>query len=109
MVTTDPFWLAVEAQLARVVAEKPDTFEKVSGILMDPVYEALTQYQSVPSHHAFFAGGGGDATLYDALVEAGWRPMWSEAWYFYGMRHPVTNSELHYVEGDVYPGAGRPL
>jgi hypothetical protein len=52
----------------------------------------------------FFAGSGGDDTVYDALVEAGWATAWYNASYHYSMRAP-DGSAITYVEGDIYRGS----
>ena len=89
---TDPFWSKINAQLDAIGATKPDTAAGVIDIIGR-------------SHgHGFFAGSGGDRTLWDALVTAGWSITWMEASYHWGAEHPVTGAQLTYVEGDVYDG-----
>lgn len=53
---------------------------------------------------AFFAGSGGDRSLWSALHTAGWRRTWSEAGYYYTAEHPATGAVLTYCEGDVFEG-----
>jgi hypothetical protein len=52
---------------------------------------------------AFFAGSGGDGTVWEALTAAGWTVTWAEADYYYVIRAP--NGDLvTYCEGDIYRG-----
>lgn len=105
----DGFWQQIDHQLERIKTEKPDTFAKVRAILTDRSYTTLDGYGYDKGHefagnHAFFGGSGGEATLSSALRAAGWHREWSEASYFYVMRHGKTGARLTYIEGDVYEG-----
>lgn len=51
----------------------------------------------------FFAGSGGDDSVWDALDDAGWAEVWSESGIYYTMRAP-DGSMITYIEGDVYRG-----
>jgi hypothetical protein len=93
----DAFWTAVDDVLDRIASEKPNTFDGVKAIL--DTHEA-----KAGPDEAFFAGSGGDRTLYGSLHAAGWETTWFEAGYYYGARHPATGDELSYVEGDVLRG-----
>lgn len=50
-----------------------------------------------------------DVEVLSVLVEAGWTPVWTQAAYYFGIRQPDGKDGLHYVEGDIYRGVGRPL
>jgi len=89
------YWDGIEAGLVRIGSEKPDTFDEVKAIL-----DTLPGGE-VSSGDAFFGGSGGDYSLRDALRDACWRVVWSEASYYWCMRSPVGDL-LEYVEGDVY-------
>lgn len=56
--------------------------------------------------HGFFAGSGGDQSVYEALNEAGWTTLWFEASYHFAMRAP-DGSAITYVEGDIFRGGQR--
>lgn len=107
------FWDNINAQLDRIEAEKPDTFAGVRDILMDPQYSAvvddvnLNGSRTFTERHAFFAGSGGDRSLYEALYRAGWHMVWAEASYYYVVRHNASHAFLTYIEGDVYEGDAR--
>ena len=108
------FWGQIDHQLARIGnADNPaDTFDKVRAILTDKRYTAFDGYgydsgHSFAENHAFFGGGGGDDPLHNALTQAGWRVIWSEAYYYYVMQHRTTGEKLTYIEGDVYRGDSR--
>ena len=96
------YWDGIEAGLARIGSEKPQTFAEVKAIL-----DTLPGSE-VSSGDAFFGGSGGDLSLSDALRDAGWRYVWSEASYYWCMRSPVSGDILSYVEGDVYQGDSKP-
>lgn len=49
----------------------------------------------------FFAGSGGDESVYDALSTAGWNVTWYHATYHWSMQAP-NGSAITYVEGDIY-------
>lgn len=94
--SNDPFWTTVREQLAELTAATSAT--KVAEILCaerNPYgHETITA-------QGFFAGGGGDDTVRDALRQAGWRTVWAEASYYYAMRAP-DGSVITYIEGDIY-------
>lgn len=91
----DDFWAAVGAQLDLIETERPHTFAAVATIL------------GSSEDHAFFAGSGGDRTLFASLRIAGWALVWAEASYHYVAQHIISGEFLTYVEGDVYPGDAR--
>lgn len=95
----DGFWAAVDAQLrdlttARSAADVLRILATSGNPYGDP---------SITSAPAFFAGSGGDGSVYEALTEAGWSPLWWKAGYHWAMRAP-DGSEITYIEGDVYEG-----
>ena len=91
------YWQGIEAGLARIGGEKPQTFAGVKAIL------DTMPGGEVSSGDAFFGGSGGDLSLGEALRDAGWRGVWSEASYYWCKRS-TTGGLLTYVEGDVYEG-----
>jgi hypothetical protein len=95
------FWPQITHQLERIVEEKPSTFEQIREILNDPAYTAISERPAGDS--AFFAGSGGDATLYEALRLAGWQVGRYQATYHYVMSNNLTGEEITYIEGDVVP------
>jgi len=92
----DDFWRAIDAQLA----------ELTTAGSADDVINILNRYCPPSSGEAFFAGSGGDETVYDALHKAGWTILWFEAPYYWCMEAP-DGSKISYVEGDVYRGNRR--
>lgn len=100
------FWQSINRALDRIAVEKPDTFDAVKAILDeggDPDNVASKGPDST-----FFAGSGGDPSLFGALNYAGWRMVWSEAGYYYVARHNDTRELLTYIEGDVERGNTAP-
>lgn len=91
--TLQSYWAQYEATLARVRAEKPDTFAALKAI--------LDAFSPPSSGDAFFPGGADD-TLGDALHDAGWAVEWEEGDYLWRARHPLTGSALRHVEGDLF-------
>lgn len=67
----------------------------------------LTHGVDYRPRRAFFAGGGGDRSLWSALSVAGWHRVWSGASYCYVARHDATGETLTYIEGDVLRGDAR--
>lgn len=110
--TTIPatFWQQIGHQLDRIATEAPDTFDKVRAILLDPAYDQIVKDVNrnfritFGPDAAFFAGSGGDRTLFHALYRAGWSVITMEASYYYVMRHETTGEALTYIEGDVVRG-----
>jgi len=94
----DSFWTLITKSLTTIASDKPDTFDKVKAILDDGA-----DPKECPNS-AFFSGSGGDDTLEDSLCCAGWETVWSDASYYYIMRHKATRDTLTYIEGDVYRG-----
>ena len=89
----DRYWAQYAEALARVRAEKPDSFAAVKAI--------LDAFQQTEGEQAFFPGGADD-TLGDAVEDAGWTVAWEEGDYLWNAHHPHTGSLIRYVEGDVY-------
>lgn len=104
------FWAQIDHQLARIAEQKPGTFDAVRQILLDDAYDqVVTENNRNGVRHfdddsAFFAGSGGDATLFGALLDAGWRVTAYDADYFYVLAHELTGEVLTYIEGDVERG-----
>jgi len=98
------YWGGIKEGLAQIAADKPQTFDEVKAILdFLPGSAPMDGEDSMVAGETFFGGSGGDETLDEALYEAGWRYVWSEANYWWAMRSP-TSEVLTYVEGDVYRG-----
>ena len=89
----DPFWAAIDHQIERLT----------HATTVDQVLEICPQIPGTSSGDGFFAGGGGDASVLDALHDAGWETVQIRAWYYWCMRAP-TGELLSYVEGDLYRG-----
>jgi len=93
------FWAVIDAQLAELATAA--TAADVLRILAtdrNPYGDP-----GITSAPAFFAGSGGDASIMEPLIAAGWRVNWAEAHYHYSMIAP-DGSSITYVEGDVFPG-----
>lgn len=60
------------------------------------------------SGEAFFPGGSGDVELLSILLDAGWRPVWIEAHYYFAIRDPQGDG-LSYTEGDIDRGINKRL
>lgn len=93
--SSDPFWQGIDAQLDRIISEKPQTFKALN--------EIIPGAPSLSAAPAFFAGSGGDRTVMSALGRAGWKLGSMEASYYYTMVSP-TGEKITYIEGDIYPG-----
>jgi hypothetical protein len=104
------FWAQIDHQLARIAAEKPETFDAVRAILTDPTYDSITAEtnrngeRQFTNDTAFFAGSGGDKTLYGALDKANWYIRFYEASYHYVVFNRNTGETFTYTEGDVHRG-----
>ena len=85
----DKFWEAIDAQLALLTkaATAADVIKILGGA----------------GEKAFFAGSGGDGTVFDALRDAGWATETYEASYYWCLKAP-NGDLISYVEGDVYVG-----
>ncbi|MBT2609909.1 hypothetical protein J7I97_16915 [Streptomyces sp. ISL-87] len=90
----DGFWKFIEAQLK----------ELESARTADDVIRTMRADDCVGD--AFFAGSGGDESVWGALHTAGWTTIWVEADYYFAMRAP-DGSAITYVEGDIYRGDQR--
>lgn len=98
---TDTFWTTVRAQLKELEAAK--SADDVLRILST---DRNPDGPDVTGAPGFFAGSGGDDTVADALREAGWKTVWSEASYYYCMK-AGDGSMITYIEGDIYVGDSR--
>ncbi len=97
----DKFWEAITAQLTEL-----KTAKTADDVLRIPATERVPFGGGEGSGDGFFAGSGGDDTVYGALYAAGWRTAWYEASYHYAMTAP-DGSGITYVEGDIYRGTER--
>jgi hypothetical protein len=93
------FWTGYDATLKRVRDERPATVADLAAI--------LNAFQPPSAGVAFF-GNNADEHLSGALAAAGWDVQFIEGDYLWDAYHPGTDTWLHYVEGDVYPGPYRP-
>jgi hypothetical protein len=86
--------------------------ELKSAKTVDDVIRICKSYFGKSSGEAFYPGGG-DEDLLGTLCDAGWRPAWIRAEYYFGIYepggYPDSSKGLHYVEGDIYRGKGKPL
>ena len=90
----DGFWENIDAQIEQLrSARSADDVIRILG----PVD------REYGTGDAFFMGGGGDQTVYGALMEAGWKTAWFDAPYYFAMEAP-DGSGITYVEGDIYRG-----
>lgn len=87
------YWAAYHSTLARIRAERPDTFAGLKAI--------LDTFEPLSSGDAFFPSGTDD-DLADALHDAGWEIHFNKGTYVYMARHLRTRAKLHYIEGDLY-------
>ena len=102
---SDSFWTLIEAQLTELkTAATADDVCRILSFARNPQGEG----DAGSTCHGFFAGSGGDGTVQDSLLCAGWSLVWAEASYYYVMRAP-GGSLLTYIEGDVYKGDRRPV
>ncbi len=95
--TLSKFWDVIDAQIEQLTTAKSadeviDILAKDKNPYGDP---------DIASGDGFFAGSGGDATVWGALAAAGWKTVWYEADYHFAMRAP-DGSGITYVEGDIY-------
>lgn len=103
------FWAQIDHQLSRIANTRPETYDEVRSILLDPAYDDITAERDrnfvrrFDEDSAFFAGSGGDP-LAGALFAAGWKVTTSQASYYYVMTHSITHEVLTYTEGDVQRG-----
>lgn len=104
------FWAQIAHQLERIRRTEASTFDEVRSILLDPIYDEIVAdvnknwERRFDTDSAFFAGSGGEHSLYSALVAAGWSTIWARASYHYAMVHDRTGEKLTYIEGDVERG-----
>ena len=88
------FWDVIAAEIAELRTAKT----------ADQVIEIMNKFHEPSAGDAFFAGGGGDLSISEALTDAGWTYVWAEADYYYVLRSPDGKSMITYCEGDVYKG-----
>lgn len=85
------FWEVIDQQVEELKTAKS----------ADDVVKVLNSFSAPSSGDAFFAGSGGDGSVFGSLSEAGWTTVWYEAHYYWKMRAP-DGSTIEYVEGDIY-------
>jgi hypothetical protein len=97
---TDNFWAVIQAQVGELTSAA--TAQDVLRIL------ATERAPGNPlvAGDGFFAGSGGDDSVWEALSEAGWQIIWSRADYYFVAKAP-DGSTITYVEGDIYLGDKR--
>lgn len=91
------FWAVIERQLKELAgARSADDVIRILASERNP-------YGGTTVADGFFAGGGGDESVYEVLIETGWKVVWFEADYHYCLKAP-DGSMITYVEGDIYRG-----
>ena len=85
------FWDVIAGQLVEL-----RTAASADDVLRILAYDGCTG-------DGFFAGSGGDGTVMESLLEAGWSVTWCAASYYWVMRAP-GGDEITYVEGDIFRG-----
>lgn len=93
---TDAFWAAVEQQVVEL-----RTATSADDVLSTLAQERNPYGPGTSTADGFFAGEGGD--MHAALMDAGWTTVWMNADYYWCARAP-DDSQVSYVEGDIYPG-----
>lgn len=106
------FWAQIDRQVDML--HKAETVDEVLWILNGPFEEVKAEVnrngpRTFGADSAFFAGSGGDRSVYGALVHAGWRTVWYRAGYWWCMEQPDGQDRLTYTEGDVERGNRYPL
>ena len=76
---------------------------------VDEVMRICKAHFGSSSEEAFFPGGSGDVELLSILEEAGWRPVWTKAYYYFTIRQPDGKEGLTYIEGDLARGIRKPI
>ena len=95
------FWEAIAQQITEL-----QTAKSADDVLRILATERVPFGGGEGSGDGFFAGSGGDDSVFGALLTAGWRTAWCEASYHYAMTAP-DGSGITYVEGDIYRGTAR--
>lgn len=105
--STDPFWVAVKAQLTELASAKSaDEVVRILSPERNPYRLDNPDWDGMDGGaQGFFAGSGGDDTVWEALDKAGWEQTWGTLIYF-AMRAP-DGSFITYCEGDIYRGDQR--
>lgn len=98
---TDTFWHVIDQQCDEL---------RTAGTA-DDVVRILSKERNPYGHESiagdgFFAGSGGDRTVWAQLRAAGWSLRWSEASYYWCAEAP-NGDVITYVEGDIYRGDKR--
>ncbi len=94
--STANFWQVIDRQIAELrQARSAADVLRILATADNPYGDP-----HISSAPAFFAGSGGDETVMDALLTAGWRVTWEKASYWYAMTAP-DGSAITYTEGDI--------
>lgn len=104
MTIPSSFWELVRAQLDEVRREAK-TADDVLRIMSSERNPYGSDWDG-QAGDGFFAGSGGDDTLWGALVEAGWTVVWSESNIYWVAQAP-NGDKVTYIEGDIYRGDKR--
>lgn len=100
---SDNFWTVIEAQLIELrTAKTADDVVRILSLERNPHGPGVAAGDA----DGFFAGGGGDGSVWAALADAGWSTVWRKASYYWAMQAP-NGDLITYVEGDIYRGDRR--
>lgn len=101
---SDGFWATIAQQVEELrTARSADDVVRILSDERNP----LGPGHKDGAADGFFAGGGGDDTVWNALTDARWSVVWAEADYYFLVRAP-DGSHITYIEGDIYRGDKRP-
>lgn len=87
------FWQHIDSQLERLRAART----------ADDVLAILPKIPGTSAGDGFFEGSGGDGTVSESLLDAGWNFVWRQAGYYWCMKAP-NGDAVTYIEGDLYRG-----
>lgn len=111
--TPTGFWGQIGHQLDRITRERPADFAALRAVLLDPAYDEVLAYVNgngpvtFSQNQAFFAGTGGDRSVLNALIGAGWDVVHSDDQYSCTLSSPVgpdrsgAGELVEYCEGDL--------
>ena len=104
----DNFWAVIADQLGELEsATSADDVIRILSHERNPYRLLPHATEPTDTGDGFFAGSGGDDTVWSALRTAGWSQVWAEWASHYAMRAP-DDSVITYIEGDIYRSDRRP-
>jgi hypothetical protein len=99
--SNNPFWTTIRQQVSELKEAK-----SADDVVHTLSHDRNPYGSGTGCEDGFFAGSGGEESVYEVLTGNGWREVWAESGIYYTLEAP-DGSRITYIEGDIRKGDRR--